>query len=88
MRGPLLPNEALDEGLDLVVSEEVGGELNVSDLLSVEDLEVVHDQAHLDALVADELLGGVDLAELELPLGDRDYAALQVGDVYAVVLVS
>jgi len=73
----------LDEGLHLVVSEEVdwvSGEGGLFLLLG-DGLEALDDKSDFESTVGGEDVGGVDLVHLEGPVADDDDSGSEVGDV-------
>ena len=70
--------ESLDSGLELIISVEVGWVACWMEVVLELRLEAVDDQSALEASVGGEHLSGVDLSELEGPLGDHDDFGFEV----------
>lgn len=70
--------EGLNDGLELVVTVEVGGEASWVERLLELGLERVHNEAALNVGVGREDRLGVDFLEFEGPLGDHDNLRFEV----------
>lgn len=73
--------EVLDDGLELVISEEIDGISGwVKSFLKVR-FEWVHNQANLQVGIWCEYFGRVDFSELEWPVVNDDNFVVEINDV-------
>lgn len=74
--------EVLDNSLELVVSEQIGGVSGGVQSLVQLGSEGLDHKSHFKVGVGSEHLGGVDSAHLERPVVDDDYLVVEVHDVH------